>query len=410
MIRNCLIISACVLSSFSFGNNEWVKIKKFEGGERERTVSFSIGGRGYVGMGQDSISAMRRDLWEYDPGVNSWTQKANCTGIARRNASAFVIGTTAYVCCGVDNAISWMGNVLNDMWAYSPITNTWTARAACPIQNWGVYYGVSFSLNGYGYICTGKYAPSTYSVQNWRYDPVGNFWQQMAPFPGGVRYGACGFVIGGDAYMGTGADENAFTDDFWKYNGATNTWTAIADFPASARFTCSAFSINGLGYVALGTDGGFKDELFEYDPVQNSWQQRKNFSGDPRRNAAAFVIGYKAYVGTGNSATTNGVRRDFYQYTPWAPLSTGNGVNGDFPSKIFPNPVVDVATLEFEVPEGEELFSISIYDISGKKMREEFTGPVQSYTLERGNLAAGNYFAKLITSGGFSSSVKFIVK
>lgn len=392
-----------------FANNDWIKKESFGGGQRERTVSFSIGGRGYVGFGQDTAEMMRRDLWEYDPGTDSWTQKAMCPGIARRNASAFVIGTSAYVGMGMDNANAPFGNTLSDFWEYSPLTNAWTPRASCPIGGgWGAYYCSAFAINGKGYVVCGKLGPAQYTNQCWEYNPTTNSWLQRTSFPGAVRYGTYHFVLNGLGYVGLGADPNAYASDIWAYDPTMNSWSSIGNFPASARFSGHGFTLQGKGYFVIGTDGGYRDELFEYDPQYNSWTQRKSFEGGPRRNGSCFVIGNRAYVGQGKAP--DGKKRDLWEYTPWAPLSVTEYSTGDFPAKLFPNPVVDHSQLELQLPEGERSFRYLVTDIRGQWHKEALTYGAASLEIGKGDLSSGKYFLQVFTESGLSTTVPFMVK
>ncbi|MBK8341838.1 MAG: hypothetical protein IPL12_00140 [Bacteroidetes bacterium] len=74
----------CLVFYTGKSQNTWSTIASFGGGERERAIAFVIGSRAYVGTGIDSANICKSDLWEYDPGTNSWTQKANVPGSGRR--------------------------------------------------------------------------------------------------------------------------------------------------------------------------------------------------------------------------------------------------------------------------------------------------------------------------------------
>jgi len=52
---------------------------RFRGSARYVAVGFSIGAKGYVGMGTDH-SSIRKDFWEYDPDADTWTQTADFAG------------------------------------------------------------------------------------------------------------------------------------------------------------------------------------------------------------------------------------------------------------------------------------------------------------------------------------------
>ncbi|MBK7035807.1 MAG: hypothetical protein IPH42_05565 [Bacteroidetes bacterium] len=73
-----------------------------------------------------------------------------------------------------------------------------------------------------------------------------------------VRYGATAFSIAGKGYVGCGADEDYYRNDFYEYDPQTNIWKQIADFPGSPRFNAVGLEILGRGFVGLGTDGDIK--------------------------------------------------------------------------------------------------------------------------------------------------------
>ena len=78
-----------------------------------RPLRFSAAGKGYVGTGYDGEQRIN-DFWQYDPGTNTWAQKADFGGSARYGAVAFSINDIGYVGTGYD------GNYLKDFWAYDP--------------------------------------------------------------------------------------------------------------------------------------------------------------------------------------------------------------------------------------------------------------------------------------------------
>lgn len=401
--RTILLFVFLFSSIFSFATeNTWDKRESIGGSKRERAVGFVIGNRGYIALGQDTLNLMCNDLWEYDPGTNSWTQKANFPGQARRDAAAFTIGLKAYVGTGHNNADAFAGTVLNDMWEYSPVTNSWTAKAAFP-GSWtgGIYYSTGFSVLGKGYLCCGKLGASNYSNQLWEYTPTTNTWLQKANYPYGGRYGGVAFVINNIAYFGTGTDENVFTNDFCKYNPATNMWTPIASFPGSERFSCSSFVLNGNGYVVLGSDGGYKDELWMYVPGDDYWYQKAAFPGGARRSAIAFNINNRAYAGSGKGLS--GTRRDFWEYTPNAPV--GISEDEDIIAAIFPNPCSDATSiiLSPEISSQYQQLSYQLFDMQGRVVRSSEINMPRTF-IERDNIRAGNYLLCISSDQQFLSS------
>ncbi|TAL60941.1 MAG: kelch repeat-containing protein [Bacteroidetes bacterium] len=65
-----------------------------------------------------AFSFYYNDFWEYNPALNTWTQKANSPGATRLGASVFTIANKAYIGTGQSQGF------YNDLWEYDAITNT----------------------------------------------------------------------------------------------------------------------------------------------------------------------------------------------------------------------------------------------------------------------------------------------
>ncbi len=360
-----LFILLITLSVIAQTGNIWIKKSSFGGDKRERCVSFSIGNKGYFATGQDTSDTVKNDLWEYDPVTDSWTQKANLSGSVRRNAISFTIDNYAYVGLGADSAIAPNGNILSDMWKYSPVTNSWVQLSDYPGGNGlGIYFATAFSINGKGYVCCGKKGPNDYTDQLWEYKPYNDQWVIREPFPGGVRYQLTSFTVNNKAYIGLGTDNEAYRKDMWEYDPAKDTWLQKSDFPGYERAGVSAFFINDKGYICLGADGGFKDDLWEYNFTTDSWTLRDNYPGDGRKYAGSFVIDNKAYVGTGKGYS--GLRRSFYVYIPYEALLVED-LSNDIQFNVFPNPLIDKSVIILGNG-ASKIKKISLYNINGIKV------------------------------------------
>jgi hypothetical protein len=82
----------------------------------------SMGSYGYIGLGGSS-SGISNDFWEYNPGIDSWIQKASFIGAARYFAAGFSIGDRAYVGTGQLQASPPYLRT-NDFWEYTPSCTT----------------------------------------------------------------------------------------------------------------------------------------------------------------------------------------------------------------------------------------------------------------------------------------------
>lgn len=162
----------------------------------------------------------------------------------------------------------------------------------------------------------------------------------------GIGYAAC-FVIGGNAYVGTGMNptspSNRLVSVFQYTPGvipnvpggydsasASGTWTAVTNFPGQPRSNAVGFTIGGLGYMGSGlaNDGSTAlSDFYSYNPGSNSWTQIDSIHDAvvnyPRYDAVAFGFANVGYVLTG----TDGFNyfSDVWKYDPsvghWAQQS-----------------------------------------------------------------------------------------
>lgn len=182
---------------------------------------------------------------------------------------------------------------------------------------------VSFVIGDNAYVGTG--ATNTSNTERfkdlWEYNVTRRYWVQKADLPGAARSSAVAFAIGSKGYVGTGYDGVQRLSDFWEYDPSGDTWTQKAGFGGSARTDASAFTIDGNGYVACGYDGNWLKDLWEYTPGAGStdpgtWTKKASVGGSKRSAAMSFTFGGKAYICAG---VNNGeVQQDLWQYDPVA--------------------------------------------------------------------------------------------
>ncbi|MFL5762766.1 MAG: kelch repeat-containing protein [Bacteroidia bacterium] len=360
----------------------WTQRASVPAGGRHRAVALTIGNRGYAGLGHINAitDILYDDWWEYDPGTNSWTQKASFPPGPRMHAAAFAIGNYGYVGTGRDNAYVEQ----NDLYRYDPTTNSWTIMAPLPAS--GRRGAVGFAINGKGYLGTGSYSNDFYC-----YDPVSNSWTAIAPWPGSARISSVAFSIGSKGYMGTG-DDGGPNGDFYCYDPVTNTWTPKASMPGLPRMEGGGFSIRGKGFIGCGCDyqsGTNYKDFWQYDPVGNNWVQINDFSGSARRYPACFAIGSRGYCVFGTSGTNY---NDLWEYGNFIAAGVDEN-NAATVISAYPNPFADRITFSFP---DQVIFSpdasMVIMDISGKVVKEIHNIKTHELKIERENLQKGMYF------------------
>ena len=198
--KTCIfaVLLAVGLSN-SRAQDTWTQKANVGGEARWAATRFSIGSKGYVGTGgQAQFGPFYKDFWEYDPATNVWTQKADFGGTARDSAVGFSIGTKGYVGTGLDTGEG--GRPTKDFWEYDPGTNVWTQKA----DFGGVirFDAIGLSTASKGYIGTGGDGIGNFYNDFWEYDPATNAWTRKADFGGPGRSSAVGLSIGSKGYVG----------------------------------------------------------------------------------------------------------------------------------------------------------------------------------------------------------------
>lgn len=301
---------------------------------RGSASGFALGNKGYVCLGQGQTNPFFKDLWEFEPNGNVWTQKADFIGSPRRQAVAFTVDTLAYVGTGID-----ANGLCKDMYQYSATTNTWT---------------------------------------------------QLNDFGGTARKEAVGFSMGGQGYIGTG-DDGVKKNDFWQYQPSTDTWIQKANFPGTPRKGAVGWGVFPQAFICTGEDinNVYQNDLWEYNYFADAWVPRANFPGPGRTNAIAFVVDGVAYLGTGYYS--GGFLDDFYAYYKAAGLAELEELAN---VHVFPNPV----KTDFRVTTDLKDLEVKIFDMRGRDVTNSVSiePGMNSFDILRQNLPAGNYTIQLL--------------
>jgi hypothetical protein len=276
-MKNILLtVWVTIFFTSAYTQYNWVRKADFGGTGRQAAVSFSIDGKGYLGVGINTSGDLF-DFWQYDPATNTWTQVASFPGSDAVKGTAFTIGNKAYVALGTSASAT-------DFWEYDPQTNTWTKKANLPCNNYRSF-ATGFSIGNKGYIATGDNLNDL-----WEYDTATDVWTRKADYPGSGRSGCIGFSVGNKGYVGAGG-----FSDFWEYDPAANAWTRKADFGGGVGNFLTSFTIGDKGYAIANQSNQF----WEYDPAANQWNKQVDYPGSNLNLVTGFNIGNNGYIGTG---------------------------------------------------------------------------------------------------------------
>jgi N-acetylneuraminic acid mutarotase len=186
---------------------------------------------GGMTMVENGVDTYLNDLWEYNPSTKEWiwmggSSATPCaTGVAcsgpsgvygspktpstgnipgaREFAASWTDSSGNFWLFGGEGMVANGGNILNDLWEYSPVTGEWAWMGGSDtLYTQGGAPGVYGTM---GTPSTGNFPGSREYAMTWT-DTGGNFW-----------------LMGGRGYDVNGTV--GYLNDLWEYSPATNEWT-----------------------------------------------------------------------------------------------------------------------------------------------------------------------------------------
>ncbi len=312
-----------LISNSLLGQNGWVQ--KANGPAKSRAGNFVIGNYGYYGAGNDTVVAEVSDWYRYDPSNDSWSSISNMPS-GMQALESFSIGNKGYAGIGWASSSPKM-----NFYEYDPSNNSWATKASYPSGANPPSDAGSFVLNNEGYVLGGAIAYSnvTQSVCN-KFNPTSNTWTAISSLPQNKQR-TNGNSINGEGYAFCGLNPGLNTDtSCFKYNSITNSWSRIASLNGNTE-RYNSFVLNNNIYVITDSTstGNTQYDFWSYDTLLNTWSQMPSrpFSGLVE---ATFVINNRVFV-----ILSNGNVWEFTSLTGIAPPSNTNTVS------VYPNPAHD---------------------------------------------------------------------
>ncbi len=284
--------------NFEYVGGNWsLEGEIFTDAARVAVACFAIGTTAYMGLG--GVTEKYNQMWSFDIITGTWKKLSVFPGIPRNGQISFSINGKGYVGLGRNK-----DTYLNDFWEYDPGTDTWTEIT--PFPGTGRYVASCFVVDQKGYVGLGQTRFDTFN-DFYSYDPVTRQWTQIVSFPGQARSAAASFAIGNNGYIGLGgaaginSSDYHILSDFWRYSTTAGNWERLADFPESGRVNTSAFSIHDKGYMGMGErvdDHQISryDDFQQYDPKSDSWTETDSNPFGPGSFGTIFTYSGKAYL------------------------------------------------------------------------------------------------------------------
>ncbi|MEO9533457.1 MAG: kelch repeat-containing protein [Crocinitomicaceae bacterium] len=402
-MRKYYILICLVFSSQFVFTQTWETLESMPSAaaERHHPAAFSVGGTGYVMGGAESNSNALGDFYSYDPIADSWTTKTDFPGQPRGFGYAVSSDTKGYVGFGYDyDAGTGDEAYLKDLWEYDPLTDNWTQLAECPGS--ARVHPAMVYLDGKIYMgCGGN---TIGDVDDWwEYDIGSDTWTAKTDFPGDARHHPYYFALDGYVYVGMGHSGPNIYNDFYRYDPNTDSWTQMGNLPDQGRVAGTQFTYDGKGYFLSGQGENHQNlptgEFWEYEPGTDSWTELTAHPGGGRWAPGSFVINGGVYLLCGES--NSGVEKDMmrYQIEGFANVRTDELDE----LTVYPNPSMGTIKISGITAATE----LTLVDVHGKKV---WTGKIHPQaSIDLSFLDAGIYFCN-VTEDGVLRREKLIIE
>lgn len=384
------ILLLCVIFTSeltAFGQDYWIPRDTVNGAPKSAASAFVMENRAYLVAGTDDFE-YKRKMYSYRADQNDWDNEVSLggdggDGLARVGATSFSLQhegqTKGYVALGQTQTIAFM----NDLWEYDRSTEAWTQKAnftGAPRRE-----AVSFVVGNQAYVGTGNSA-NGFLKDFYAYDPTTNSWSQISDFAGTARRAAVGFSMENYGFIGTG-DDGTLRNDFWMYNPQTDQWIQKANFPGGARSGACGWAAFPVCYLGTGQDANYTyhRDLWEYNYFLNNWTQRADLPGPGRKNAVAFYLDGWGYIGTGYNNGT--FYDDLWAYSGTAAIAEQQALA----LKVFPNPTSDFIAMDVQTNDA----NVSLYNQLGQKMVVSVQKTGSKLSVDVRQLPAGLYYLQI---------------
>ena len=147
------------------------------------------------------------------------------------------------------------------------------------------------TLDGKGYVFSGRDAEGIYLNDLWQYDPKTDVWKQLSSCPGKARVKAVMTAYDGALYIGLGfSGEKVYVDscylhDLWRYTPADDQWTRLNDCPYANTIGGVSCVSGSRMYVLYSTGWSQSKDIIYYDFATNQWG---NIPDTGKRPGACF--------------------------------------------------------------------------------------------------------------------------
>ena len=159
------------LWQYDASSNTWSQKADLPGVGRRELSAFTIDSFAYVGHGRNvGTGEIFYSFYKYNPNSNSWSSIADCP-VKRYTSTGFSIDSIGYITCGILPGVARY----KDLWQYNPRTDQWSQKTSLPSSALNRSYACVVSLNHKAYLMGGY--EGQHMDDFYEYDPKMNVWK-----------------------------------------------------------------------------------------------------------------------------------------------------------------------------------------------------------------------------------------
>lgn len=401
-----LFLSLCCLSASATA--QWIQKTGSEATTRHHPVTFTVGGDAYLLTGTTSQSSPMGtdDFYRYLPDSDSWEELPPFPGGARSYAYAGTYNDKAYFGFGTNN----FSTFFKDLWEFDPATQEWTELTSCTCRG---RTHPAFVVHD-GKIFVGLGGSSIGDLNDWwEYDIAADAWTERPSLPGPARHHPFHFAAGDHVYAGFGHRGQNFYADWYQYDPISNSWTQMNNHPAGPRVAGQEFSHEGFGYVISGDGNNHANlsdgEFWRYEHETDTWTRLPDHPGNPpdgrvgRWAPGSFVLDGQVYFFGGVNRGGGFLYIDMWSFELETPVQTSAAVSRSI--ELFPNPASNTLHFSDELPHAAK-WTVMIHDAQGKLVKME---EARSRQIGIAELPEGLYSLSLRSDSEERFTARFVV-
>ena len=407
--------------------NTWTQKQDFAGIARYGSVGFSMGSKGYLGTGTyfDGTSHYIKDFWEYDASLNTWFKKADFGGTSRSGAVGFSIWSKGYLGTGYDG-VGTNTTYYKDFWEYDPTLNTWTQKT--DFGGGERSFSVGFSMGSKGYLGTGYF----YDGTGHKYK---NFWEYTPECTGLTVYADADSDGYGDAVNSFVAADCIVPEGYITTNSSDCDDANAAVNPTISEVCGNAIDDDCNGQVdcclipAISSITNITSSSFQlnWQPVPDALNYKIRYKVKntdtwliiKSPTNAASIVGLTASTVYALQVKSVCNRQpsivsdwSFKAFPTTAPLKMADALSLQTSLELYPNPSSGDAVVHLILSQSSPV-SVKIFDVNGKEIKIVVNQALDAgdhfFSINTALYSKGLYFVQLISERGIQHE-KLIVQ